>query len=514
VSDPEPAISDDARSRDEDAEGGLAALVRAREARIRRLRDRGIDPYPGRSDRTHATAEAVAAFLELEATGEDEGPNDVVVAGRLVGAIRHMGGSAFVHILDGSGQLQLHLRKNRMGPEAFADFKDLFDSGDFVAATGGMFRTRKGEVSLAVDHITMLAKSVLPLPEKWHGLRDVETRFRQRYLDLISNPEVRARFTARTAVVRAMRLFLDERGFIEVETPVLQPIYGGGAAEPFTTYYNALKQQMYLRIADELYLKRLIIGGFERVYEIAKDFRNEGVDRTHLPEFTQMECYWAYADYTDMMALTEDMVATIAQSVNGSTSVELDGKPIDLTPPWRRLSVRDAVREATGIDIDRHTTFKALRARIHELHVHADAQPTWAKTVDELLSEHVEPNLWQPTFLVDYPVALSPLAKRKPNEDGYVERFEPFAGGFELGNAFTELNDPIDQRSRFEEMARMRAAGDEEAHPLDEDFLEALMYGMPPTAGLGIGVDRLVMLLTGQPNIREVVLFPQLRQAR
>jgi lysyl-tRNA synthetase class 2 len=268
---------------------------------------------------------------------------------------------------------------------------------------------------------------------------------------------------------------------------------------------------MYLRIADELYLKRLLVGGYERVYEIAKDFRNEGIDRTHLPEFTQMECYWAFADYNDMMALTEEMVAAVAREVNGTAEVTIDGRPLDLTPPWHRTSVRDAIRDATGIDIEEHRELAGLRAAIRSAELEADPQPTWAKTVDELLSEHVEPQLWEPTFLMDYPVALSPLAKRKPDDHRYVERFEPFAAGMELGNAFTELNDPLDQRARFEEMAAARSAGDQEAHPLDVDFLEALMHGMPPAGGLGIGVDRLVMLLTGQANIREVVLFPQLR---
>jgi lysyl-tRNA synthetase class 2 len=308
-----------------------------------------------------------------------------------------------------------------------------------------------------------------------------------------------------------MRDFLDRRGFLEVETPVLQPIYGGGSAEPFRTHYNALDQTMYLRIADELYLKRLLVGGFERVYEIAKDFRNEGIDRTHLPEFTQMECYWAYADYRDMMALTEEMVAEIAIRVNGSTAVEVEGRALDVAPPWRRISVRAAILSSTGLDIEAHTDLAGLRAAIAAKGLAADPQPTWARTVDELLSEHVEPGLWLPTFLVDYPVALSPLAKRKPEDVRYVERFEPFVAGFELGNAFSELNDPEDQRARLEENAQRLESGDAEAHPLDEDFLEALMHGMPPTGGLGIGVDRLVMLLTGQANIREVVLFPQLR---
>ncbi len=492
-------------------DGGREGVLAARTAKLARLRAAGVDPYPPRSERTHTAAAAAAEFAALEAGGGAEGPAGVVLAGRLVGALRRMGGSVFVHLADASGSVQLHLRRDRLGPDAFERFARDFDVGDFVNARGTMFRTRMGEVTLAVDEVTLLAKSLLPLPDKWHGLKDVETRFRQRYLDMLADAEVRERFRRRSAVVSAMRRYLDERGFLEVETPVLQPIYGGGAARPFTTHYSALDQTMYLRIADELYLKRLLVGGFERVYEIAKDFRNEGIDRTHLPEFTQMECYWAYADYHDMMALTEDLVATIALGVNGSTGVELDGRHLDLAPPWARLKVRDAILAHTGIDIDAHPHLDSLRAAIAQRGLAADPQPTWAKTVDELLSEHVEPHLWQPTFLMDYPVALSPLAKRSPADPRYVERFEPFAAGMELGNCFTELNDPLDQIERFEAMGRARAAGDEEAEPMDEDFVEALMHGMPPAGGLGLGVDRLVMLLTGQANIREVVLFPQLR---
>jgi len=495
--------------------GGLDALIAAREAKIASLRQAGVDPYPARVERTHTAAEAVAAFEAVEAGGGTTGPGGVVLAGRLVSAIRRMGGSTFVHLGDGSGQVQLHLQRDRMGEAAFEHFGDHFDSGDFAGARGTMFRTRRGEVSLAVDAVTMLAKSLLPLPEKWHGLTDVETRYRRRYLDLISSAESRARFVRRTRIVTKMREYLDGRGFLEVETPILQPIYGGGAAKPFTTHYQALGQTMYLRIADELYLKRLLVGGFERVYEIAKDFRNEGVDRTHLPEFTMMECYWAYADYRDIMSLVEDMVAFIAGAVNGSTVVEIDGRPLDLAPPWRRLTVRDAIGQATGIDIDAsYGDLDGLRAAIRAAGLHPDPQPTWARTVDELIGECVESQAWEPVFLMDYPVDLSPLAKRKPGHPRYVERFEPLIAGFEIGNSFTELNDPLDQRARFAEMARARVAGDDEAQPLDEDFLMALMHGMPPTGGLGIGVDRLAMVLTGTPNIRDVVLFPQLRQTR
>lgn len=503
-------VSESGEGASTDGLGGMEQLLAARLARLDALRSAGIDPYPSRSERTHPAADAVTAFESLEREGSEEGP-DVAVAGRLVGAMRRMGGSIFVHLRDESGEVQLHLRKGRMGPDAFELAREHMDPGDIVGARGAMFRTRSGEVSLAVDSITMLAKSLRPLPEKRLGLQDTETRLRQRYLDLISNAETRERFRLRSRIVSEMRAFLDERGFLEVETPILQPIYGGGSARPFTTYYEALDRTVYLRIADELYLKRLLVGGYERVYEISKDFRNEGIDRTHMPEFTMMECYWAYSDYRHLMELTEDMVSRIAQAVIGSTTIDVDGRALELRPPWRRITVRDAIRNATGIDIDEHETLPALRAAIATAGVTADPQPTWAKTVDELLDEHVESQIWEPTFLLDHPVALSPLAKRKPEDPRYAERFEPLVAGFELGNCFTELNDPLEQRARFEAMAGQRADGDDEAHPIDDDFVEALMHGMPPAGGLGIGIDRLVMLLTGTSNIREVVLFPQLR---
>ncbi len=493
-----------------DCLGGLQQLVAARQRKLAQLRSAGLDPYPTITPPHRPIAAVVADFLAGEALGGSESVESTVV-GRLVGAVRRLGGSAFVHLRDGTAAIQLHLRRDGLGHSAYEQFLELYDPGDFVAARGLVFRTRRGEISIAVSEITMLAKSLLPLPEKWHGLQDQETRFRQRYLDLVSNLEVRERFVKRTAILRRMREFLDARGFVEVETPILQPLYGGGNARPFTTYYNALEQSMYLRIADELYLKRLLIGGFDRVYEIGKDFRNEGVDRTHLPEFTQMECYAAYADYRDMMTLTEELVAFLAEAVNGRAEITVRGRTVCLAPPWRRWAVREAIREVTGIDLEACADLDALRAAIASSGIEIDPQPTWARTVDELLSEMVEPSLWDPTFLVDYPVALSPLAKRTPGDPRYAERFEAFAAGLELANAFSELNDPLEQRQRFLELAAARDKGDTEAQPIDEDFVVALMHGMPPAGGLGIGVDRLVMLLTGQVNIREVVLFPQLR---
>ncbi len=486
-------------------------LQRVRLEKLERLRQLGVDPYPPRTTRTHTAAEAVALYETAEAEEAPESlPVSLSLAGRLV-SLRIMGRASFAHIQDGSGRIQIFLRQDTLGEEAYQFFKEFFDLGDFISVTGRLFRTRTGEITLEVHEYQLAAKSLHPLPEKWHGLRDTELRYRQRYLDLITNEETRRIFQLRSRIITAMRQYLDSQSFMEVETPALQPLYGGAAARPFKTYYNALDQEFYLRISDELYLKRLIIGGIDKVYEICKDFRNEGLSTKHNPEFTMMECYWAYADYNDVMRLVENMIAFIAREALGSEEITYQGNKVVLTPPWGRVTMRDAIREITGIDIEAHPSLDELQAAIKDRKLAVDAQPTWAKLIDELFSEYVEPTLIQPTFIIDYPVELSPLAKRKPDAPHLVERFEAFAGGLELGNAFTELNDPLDQRARFEAMREQFAAGDEEAHPLDEDFLTAMMYGMPPTGGLGIGVDRLVMLLTDQASIREVILFPQLR---
>mgnify|MGYP005840326527 FL=1 len=475
--------------------------------KLARLRASGVDPYPAHFHPTHTTAQALAAFEEAEASG---GTVRATVGGRLV-AIRVMGKSTFAHIADGTGRLQIYLRIDEVGSEAYERFTRDLDLGDFVGVTGEMFRTRTGEATLRVEEYTLLAKALRPLPSKWHGLRDVELRYRQRYLDLIANPDVRRIFEVRTRLVTAVRQLLDERGFMEVETPILQPIYGGAAARPFTTYHNELETTLYLRIADELYLKRLIIGGFDRVYEIGKDFRNEGISYKHNPEFTQLEAYQAYADYHDMMRLVEEVWSEAAVRVLGEPVVERAGHRIDLTPPWRRITMRDAILERTGIDIEAHRDLPSLQAAMAERRLQTDPQPTWGRQVDELFATFVEANLIEPTFIVDYPVEISPLAKRKPGAPHLVERFEFFIGGLELGNAFSELNDPIDQRERFLAQYRDLTAGDEEAHPIDEAFLTALEYGMPPTGGVGWGIDRMTMLFTGQTSIREVILFPQLR---
>jgi lysyl-tRNA synthetase class 2 len=471
-----------------------------RRRKLDALRAAGVEPFP----HSFAGVETIGSVREKHAGLEpgEETSEAHRVAGRLA-ARRGQGKMAFLDLVDRSGRIQLQARVDELG----ADGMELllsFDLGDLIGVDGVAFCSRRGELSLRLTGFTLLAKSLRPPPEKHHGLSDVETRFRHRELDLIANDEVRELFVTRARAVSAVRRFLDERGFVEVETPVLQPLYGGAAARPFTTHHNALDRQFYLRIATELYLKRLIVGGLERVYEIGKDFRNEGVDTTHNPEFTMLEWYEAYADYNDIAERCEQLVAYVAAEVG------YDGE-LSFAPPWRRETLAGSILSRTGIDVlaarDRDSLAEAMRGRGHEV----PPDDTWPQLVDELLSKHVEPTLIQPTFLLDYPVELSPLAKRHRTEDGLVERFEAYAGGLELANAFTELNDPDDQRRRFEEQTRFAAAGDEEAQPYDEAFVQALEQGMPPTGGIGIGIDRLVMLLSGQRSIREVVLFPAMR---
>jgi lysyl-tRNA synthetase class 2 len=447
----------------------------------------------------------------------------VRLAGRVVSK-RDMGKSTFVHLADRTGRIQLYFRVNQLGAETYG-LLDLIDLGDWIGVAGPLFRTRTGEVSVRVDEFALLAKSIRPLPmgkeevdaetgerRVYSGFTDVEARYRQRYADLAVNPEVREVFVTRARIVTALRRFLDERGFIEVETPVLQPLYGGAAARPFVTHHNALDMQLYLRIADELYLKRLIVGGMERVYEISKDFRNEGIDRFHNPEFTMLEFYAAYLDYEGVMRLTEEMLSSVATSVFGSTRVERDGTEIDFAPPYARYTMYEALREIGGVDVETLSDAE-MGERVRALGVSADEVKTMGrgKLIDELFGELVEPRLVQPTFITDYPREMSPLAKPKRGNDELTERFELIVAGKELCNAYSELNDPIDQRSRFEAQVRLKAAGDEEAQGMDEDFIRAMEYGMPPTGGFGMGVDRLTMILTGQPSIRDVILFPTLR---
>lgn len=485
----------------------LNDLQAQRAAKLERLRIAGIDPFPSRATPTHQVDAVLARFDELAAA---ETP--LTLAGRIVGARRVMGKIAFAHLEDGTGTVQLWISRADLGDVWFERFRDELDTFDIIQATGTLRRTRTGEPSLFVTAITLLAKAINPPPEKWAGLQDVEERHRQRYLDLIVNHEVRDTFRARARAMTAMRRVLDEQGFLEVETPVLQPIYGGAAARPFTTYHNTLGQSLYLRIATELYLKRLIVGGFPGVYEIGKNFRNEGVDRSHNPEFTMMECYLAYADYNAMMRLVEELMRAMTIAVTGSPQALYQGQVIDFGGAWARLSMADAIAERTGIDIREVTTLGALNEAVADAGLKLERKPTWGKQVDELFGEYVQPFLVQPTFIIDYPVELSPLAKRKPDQPNFTERFEAFAVGMELGNAFTELNDPFDQEQRFLEQGRDFAAGDDEAHQMDVDFLNALMYGMPPTGGLGMGIDRILMVLTDRPNIREVILFPHMRK--
>ena len=450
--------------------------------------------------------EVAAAHAGLEA-GES-GPV-VRVAGRLA-ARRGSGKMAFLVVEDRSGRIQLWLGVDWTGEEGLRAALDL-DLGDIVGAEGRVARTRRGELSVQAESVELLAKALRPPPDKHHGLRDPETRYRQRYLDLMAGEEVRHAFLVRAAAIAAIRRGLDERGFVEVETPVLQPIYGGAAARPFMTHHNALDRDLYLRIATELYLKRCIVGGLEKVYELGKDFRNEGVSFKHNPEFTMLETYEAYADYRDVADMLEQLVAEAARAAVGTTRVPWRDEEIELAPPWRRLTLREGLIEASGVDILAHESAQGLRGAIRAAGHEAADDATWGKLVDGLLSEALEPTLIQPTILLDYPVALSPFAKRHPDDPRLVERFEAFAGGMEIANAFTELNDPDDQRERFRMAAADRAAGDEEAQPMDEDFLAALEHGMPPTGGLGVGIDRLVMLLTDRRSIREVILFPALR---
>jgi lysyl-tRNA synthetase, class II len=497
------------------------SLEKIRLQKLEELRAEGIEAYPTRAQRTHLSADAVKAFEAAEPEGREV---RVTLAGR-IRATRAMGKISFAHIEDGAGRIQLFFRLNEVGKENLDFFNKMFDIGDFIQAEGLLFRTKTGEVTLHVHDFRLLSKSVSPLPAakdetledgtvvRHAALEDAELRARQRYADLAVNPDVRETFRKRAAIIKALRSFLDDHGFLEVETPILQPIYGGAAARPFVTYHNELEQQMYLRISFELYLKRLLVGNLEKVYEIGRDFRNEGVSFKHNPEFTQLEFYWAYADYLQVMELTEQMVSFTAQQVLGTQKVTYKHNEIDLAPPWKRLEMRQGILETSGIDIAEYKTTEELFTAIKERHPKKlpDPKATRGKLIDFLLSEFLEPTLIQPTFLYNYPRDISPLAKSIPGDPITVERFEAYVAGFELCNAFTELNDPLDQEQRFLEMGRDYAEEDEEKHPMDEDYLRAMRYGMPPNGGFGMGVDRLTMLLLDKHSIRDVLLFPALR---
>ncbi len=502
--------------------------------KLKTLRELGIEPYPTRSERTHTSKEAIQAFEASEASptktaasgspaeaAAGEAPVHVILAGRLR-SMRPMGKITFAHIEDGDGRIQLFFRANDLGEEQLELFNKEFDLGDFIQAEGDLFRTRTGEITLRVQSFHLLSKAITPLPaakdELVDGevvrhavLSDPETRYRQRYADLAINPEVRQIFKTRAAVTRAIREFLDSKNFLEVETPVLQPLYGGAAARPFITHHNQLDQDLYLRISFELYLKRLLVGNFERVYEIGRDFRNEGVDFKHNPEFTMMEFYMAYSDYEKVMDLTEEMIVYAADQVLGRRTLEYQGHPISLERPWKRIDLCQGLLEATGIDIKACSTAESLVEAMRARDMNPDPNAARGKLIDGLLGDFLEPNLIQPTFLYDYPRAISPLAKSKPGDPQTVERFEGFIGGMELCNAFTELNDPLDQEARFLEMGRDYNTEDDQRHPMDEDYLRAMRYGMPPMGGFGMGIDRLTMLFADCHTIREVILFPHLR---
>jgi len=487
----------------------LDNIAQQRQQKLDRIRARDINPYPNRYHRSHTTQQAAALLAKQPEADKAEAPR-VTVAGRIM-ANRAMGKIAFLDLRDSSGKIQLYFHKGRLDESILELLKDL-DIGDIIGASGKLFRTRTGEPTIEVTELTLLSKSLHPLPEKWHGLSDTETRYRQRYLDLIANTEITRVFQIRSQIMAAIRQFLNNRGFIEVETPVLQPAAGGALARPFITHHHALDQDFYLRIAPELHLKRLIVGGLDKVYELGRIFRNEGISTKHNPEFTLLESYEAYADYKDVMAMLEAMVYEVSQQVLGTAEVPFGDNIINFKPPWQRISLHQAILKYSGIDFIQFPRAASLRAKMREMGLEADPNKNWAKLVDELLSTFVEPKLIQPTFIFDYPVSMSPLAKTKPGEERVVERFEVFAGGgIEIANAYTELNDPTEQRERFTEQLKERQAGDEEQWTIDEDYLLALEYGMPPTGGLGVGIDRLVMLFTNQPSIREVILFPQLK---
>ena len=488
----------------------LDRIAEQRRQKLDRIRSQGIEPYPRRYERTHTAQEAVALLKEQEEKTPKKAKM-VSLAGRIT-AMRQMGKSAFADLRDGSGKIQLLFQDIHKFDEDQIQLFNNLDIGDIIGAEGNLLRTKSGEPTVWVADFTLLAKSLQPLPEKWHGLADVDKRYRQRYLDLIANAEVKETFRVRSQVIAAIRDFLNQRGFLEVETPVLQPSAGGALARPFTTHHHALDQDFYLRIAPELHLKRLLIGGFDKVYELGRIFRNEGVSTKHNPEFTMLESYEAYADYKDVMSLVETMVSEICQQVLGSDTVKFGDKTINLKPPWPRLELRLAIKKYSGIDFEKFPDTDSLRAAMKKRKIEVDPQKDRGRLIDELISAFVEPKLMQPTFLVDYPVEMSPLAKTKPDNERFVERFEGFAGGMEIANAFTELNDPIEQRERFVKQQKARKVKDEAEETIDQDYLLALEYGMPPAGGLGVGIDRLVMLLTGQQSIREVILFPQLRE--
>lgn len=488
----------------------LHELLQVRHDKMNKLREWGIDPFGKKFEQTHHVQDIISRFGGKTKEELESEAHTVTIAGRLM-AKREMGKASFAQVLDRTGQIQIYIRQDGVGEETYKVF-ELCDIGDLVGVTGVVFKTKTGELSVKASEFVFLTKSLRPLPEKYHGLRDVETRYRKRYVDLIVNPEVRDTFITRSRILTSMRRYLDGLGFLEVETPTLHAIAGGAAARPFITHHNALDMQLYMRIAIELHLKRLIVGGLEKVYEIGRVYRNEGISTRHNPEFTMIELYQAYADFHDIMKLTEEMVAHIAREVLGTTKITYQGHEIDLEPQWRRVHMVDLIKEHVGVDFWQHMTDDEARELARKHGVEVEPHHTFGHVVNEFFEQKVEDKLIQPTFVYGHPVAISPLAKKNDEDPRFTDRFELFIVGREHANAFTELNDPIDQRQRFEAQLLEKAAGNDEAHDMDEDFIEALEYGMPPTGGLGIGIDRLVMLLTDSPSIRDVLLFPLMRE--
>jgi lysyl-tRNA synthetase class 2 len=482
---------------------GFDKLRAVRIEKMDKLRESGHNPYPYRYGVTHN-----AAGVKCDEEALTAAEAKVALAGRVM-SLRGHGKTMFGHLEDAADRLQFYVRKDALGDDEYAAFK-MVEVGDLIGITGAVFRTKTDELTVKVESFEVLSKALRPLPEKWHGLTDKEIRYRQRYVDLVMNREVRDVFVARSKLVETMRQFLISKGFLEVETPILQPLYGGASARPFTTHHNALDMPLFLRIADELYLKRLLVGGLERVFEFSKDFRNEGIDRSHNPEFTMMECYAAYLDYNDFMDMVEEMMRVIAGQLTEGGVASYGEHEVDFNQPWRRITFYDSIKEATGVDF-RGLSEEDVHAAAKRLDIKLDPDTPISKALDEIFGETVEPGLIQPTFIYDYPKELSPLAKDHRSEPGLVERFEPFVCGFEVGNAFSELNDPVEQRKRFEQQAAFRARGDEEAQMLDEDYIRAMEYGMPPAAGLGIGIDRLTMVFTNSHSIRDVIFFPHMR---
>ncbi len=481
----------------------LNEILRVRRQKLAELQSKGKDPF------TIVKYDVTSSSKEIKDNFEQMEGKVVSVAGRIMSK-RGMGKASFCDLQDREDRIQLYVRIDAIGQEKYEEFKK-FDIGDIVGAKGEVFRTHKGEISVKVEEITLLAKSLQPLPEKWHGLKDTDLRYRQRYVDLIVNPEVKKTFILRSRIISAVRKYLDQRGFLEVETPILSPIPGGANARPFITHHNTLDMDLYLRIAPELYLKRLIVGGLEKVYELGRVFRNEGMSIKHNPEFTIIEIYEAYKDYRDMMELTENLISSVALEVLGTTKIVYQGQEIDLTPPWNRMTMTEAVKKFAGVDFENIKTVEEARRAAQEKNLHVEKNLTRGEILSLMFEEFVEEHLVQPTFIYDYPIEVSPLAKRKPTDPDMTERFELFIFGREMGNAYSELNDPVDQKERFLKQVEKRAAGDEEANMMDEDFVNSLEYGMPPTGGLGIGIDRLVMLFTDNYSIRDVLLFPTMK---